>query len=216
MFFEERMTEFSTVFQTAAYGGDGRAVRRVPEQVLEFYRNRATCAIAANGFSIQPCGLRCVASKHFTHRARSGSTRRSAPHQRQRLTSSVPYTAAQSRSPSTAASRTADSQTQHEQFELGAFDASLERGGQELRVNHSRPALRGSFTRLAVDARELRALIRSPGGTTGTSGPGRNQEWRYSGVLDRVQTRRFQLPRLDAGLFASTPDGNFDLGRSHT
>ena len=49
-----------------------------------------------------------------------------------------------------------DNQTEHDQFDLGAFDDSLAGGGQELWVNHIRPALQGRFSRLAVDARELR------------------------------------------------------------
>ena len=210
------MTQFSTVFQRWRMAATVALCDAFGEASNLITTGRPAPS-AGNGFSIQPCGLRCVASKHFTHRARSGSTRRSAPHQRQRLTSSLRHTAAQSRSSSTGGVRTADSQTQHEQFELGAFDASLERGGQELRVNHSRPALRGSFMRLAVDARELRFRFDLQAGTTGTRQ-----------VLDGIKSGAIRACSI-----GFKPEGfnyhgstlaysrahlteNFDSGRSHT
>ena len=49
-----------------------------------------------------------------------------------------------------------DDRMGHESFALSAFDRSLERGGQELWINHLRPALRGRFSRLAIDARQLK------------------------------------------------------------
>lgn len=151
------MDGFFSGYNAAAieYGVDGLplASRRIPPQIEQFYRERVTCAHCHQRINwpqvrIVTRGLH-VFHPSCAQRAPTVVDKPAAP----RVIASLSGVAVTfDRAGCAIFDR--DGSVDHERYAIDCFDASLARGGQELRINHGL-TVRGTFQHIRVDNRQL-------------------------------------------------------------
>ncbi len=170
------------VERAAAYVNGEMAVRTLPDHVqrrLREFRKTMECAGCgqriAEDIQHRVVGIQTFHPSCATrHAARSGTSAPSAS--KTNVIGTLDGVALVFKEPCGISTR--DGAVNHEAFDTGAFDRSISRGGQELRVNHTPGALRGRFTWLGEDRGRLTFVFALEDGP------------RERGVLDDVEAGR--------------------------